>query len=143
MSERNAMRLRGPLGWGIAELAIDRPVLWSMLQLWLPLSRLWASALAAKGDPAAFLAAVPVDARPTTRLARKLAALEAHRREHEEAVAAWEEGFFSPNLKPPAKLAKLESKRGSTARWLTLQRLRFLDVRFGRPVPAVRFETVT
>jgi len=26
-------------------------------------------------------------------------------------------------------------------RWLTLQRLRFLDIRFGRPVPPVRFET--
>jgi hypothetical protein len=137
------MRLRGPLGWGIAELAIDRPVLWSMLQLWLPLSRLWAAALAAKGDPAAFLAGVPVEAKPTPRLARKLAALEAHRREHERAVAAWEEGFFSPNLKPPSKLARLEAKRNSTARWLTLQRLRFLDVRFGRPVPPVRFETVT
>ena len=143
MSERQAMRLRGPLGWGIAEFAVDRPVLWSMLQLWLPLSRLWASAMAADGDPAAFLAAVPIDARPTQRLARKLAAFEAHRKDHDEAVAAWEEGFFSPNLKPPATLYRLEARRGSTARWLTLQRLRFLDIRFGRPVHPVRFETVT
>src|SRR5690348_8462901 len=79
MSERQAMRLRGPLGWGIADFAIDRPVLWSMLQLWLPLSRLWAAAMDAKGDPAAFLAAVPVEAKPTLRLARKLEALEMHR----------------------------------------------------------------
>jgi hypothetical protein len=140
MSERQAMRLRGPLGWGIAELAIDRPVMWSMMQLWLPLSRLWAAALTAKGDPAAFLAAVPMDARPTQRLARKLAAFESHRRDHEEAVAAWEEAFFAPNLKPPATLFRIESRRASLARWLTLQRLRFLDIRFGRPVPPVRFE---
>jgi hypothetical protein len=135
------MRLRGPLGWGIAELAIDRPVLWSMLQLWLPLSRLWAAAMAAEGDPAAFLAAVPIDAKPTPRLARKLAAFEAHRRDHEAAAAAWEEGFFAPNFMPPSTLYRLESRRASSARWLTLQRLRFLDIRFGRPVPPVRFET--
>jgi hypothetical protein len=141
MSERQAMRLRGPLGWGIADLAIDRPVLWSMLQLWLPLSRLWAAAMAAKGDPAAFLAAVPVEAKPTQRLARKLAALESHRREYEGAAAAWEEGLFTPNLRSPAQLARLEARRSSSARWLTLQRLRFLDIRFGRPVPPVRFET--
>jgi hypothetical protein len=141
MSERQAMRLRGPLGWGIADLAIDRPVLWSMLQLWLPLSRLWAAAMAAKGDPAAFLAAVPVEAKPTNRLARKLEALDAHRREHEAAAAAWEEGLFTPNLKSPTQLFRLEARRGSTARWLTLQRLRFLDIRFGRPVPPVKFET--
>ncbi|MGH7006262.1 MAG: hypothetical protein ACREIP_20135, partial [Alphaproteobacteria bacterium] len=135
------MRLRGPLGWGIADLAIDRPVLWSMLQLWLPLSRLWAAALAAKGDPEAFLAAVPLDTKPTQRLAKKLAAFDAHRKDYEDAAAAWEEGFFAPNLKPPASLARLEAKRGSSARWLTLQRLRFLDTRFGQRVPAVRFET--
>jgi hypothetical protein len=143
MSERHAIRLRGPLGWGIADLAVDRPVLWSMLQLWLPLSRLWAAALASRGDAAAFFAAVPMEAKPSQRLARKLAALEAHRREHEAAVAAWEEAFFAPNLKPPATLFRIEARRASTARWLTLQRLRFLDLRFGRPVPAVRFETVT
>ena len=141
MSERQAMRLRGPLGWGIAELAIDRPVLWSMLQLWLPLSRLWAAALAAKGDPAAFLATVPIDAKPTQRLAKKLAAFESHRRDYDAATAAWEEAFFAPNLKPPATLYRLEARRASAARWLTLQRLRFLDIRFGRPVPPVRFET--
>ena len=135
------MRLRGPLGWGIADIAIDRPVLWSMLQLWLPLSRLWAAAMAAEGDPAAFLAAVPIDAKPTQRLVKKLAAFESHRRDHEEAAAAWEEGFFAPNLKPPATLYRLESRRASAARWLTLQRLRFLDIRFGCPVPPVRFET--
>src|SRR5687767_6771785 len=118
MSERQAMRLRGPLGWGIADLAIDRPVLWSMLQLWLPLSRRWAAAMAAEGDPAAFLAAVPIDAKPTQRLAKKLAAFEAHKRDYEETAAAWEEGFFAPSLKPPATLARLESRRGSAARWL-------------------------
>jgi hypothetical protein len=141
MSERQAMRLRGPLGWGIADLAIDRPVLWSMLQLWLPLSRLWAAALAAKGDPAAFLAAVPMEAKVTPRLARKLAALDAHRRDYEAAAAEWEEGLFTPNLRSPAQLTRLEARRASCARWLTLQRLRFLDIRFGRPVPPVRFET--
>ncbi len=141
MSERQAMRLRGPLGWGIADLAIDRPVFWSMLQLWLPLSRLWAAAMSAEGDPAAFLSGVPIDAKPTQRLAKKLAAFEAHRRDHEAAVAAWEDAFFTPSLKPPSTLYRIESRRGSTARWLTLQRLRFLDFRFGRPVPPVRFET--
>ncbi len=99
--------------------------------------------MAAEGDPAAFLASVPIDAKPTQRLARKLAAFESHRKDHDDAVAAWEEGFFSPNLKLPATLYRLEARRGSTARWLTLQRLRFLDIRFGRPVPPVRFETVT
>jgi len=143
MSERQATRLRGPLGWGIAELAIDRPVLWSMLQLWLPLSRLWAAALAAKGDPAAFLAAVPIDAKPTQRLARKLEAFESHRRDYETAAEVWEEAFFAPNLKPPATLFRIEARRASRARWLTLQRLRFLDIRFGRPVPPVRFETAS
>lgn len=141
MSERQATRLRGPLGWGIADFAVDRPVLWSMLQLWLPLSRLWAAAMAAQGDPAAFLAAVPVDAKPTPRLARKLAAFEAHRREYETAAAAWEDGLFGPNAAPAAQLAPLETQRALAARWLTLQRLRFLDIRFGRPVPPVRFET--
>ncbi len=141
MSERQATRLRGPLGWGIADLAIDRPVLWSMLQLWLPRSRLWAAAMAAEGDPAAFLAAVPVDAKATQRLARKLAAFESHRREYEAAAQAWNEGLFMPNLRSPAQLVRLEAKRASSARWLTLQRLRFLDIRFGRPVPPVRFET--
>src|SRR5215470_1703050 len=140
MSERQAMRLRGPLGWGIADLAIDRPVLWSMLQLWLPLSRLWAAALAAEGDPGAFLATVPIEAKPTQRLAKKLAAFESHRRDHAVATAAWEEAFFAPNLKPPATLFRIESRRTSAARWLTLQRLRFLDIRFGRPVPPVRLE---
>jgi len=143
MSERQAMRLRGPLGWGIAELAIDRPVLWSMLQLWLPLSRLWAAAMVAKGDPEAFLASVPLDAKPSARLARKLAAFDAHHKDYETAAADWEDAFFAPSLKHADVLARLEARRGSAARWLTLQRLRFLDIRFGRPVPAVKFEIAT
>jgi hypothetical protein len=133
------MRLRGPLSWAIADLAVDRPALWSLVQLWLPLSRLWAAALVAKGDPTVFLAAVPSDARPTQRLARKLKAFEKRRRRYEDAAAAWEEAFFAPSFKSPKALARLEARRSVTARWLTLQRLRFLDIRFGRPVPPVRF----
>ncbi|MCW5774603.1 MAG: hypothetical protein KIT16_23365 [Rhodospirillaceae bacterium] len=140
MSEKQAMRLRGPLGWGIAELAVDRPVLWALLQLWLPLSRLWAAAMAAEGDPAAFLAAVPLEAKPSQRLARKLAAFEARRRDYVGAAAAWEDAFFAPSFKTPAALARLEAERSAAARWLTLQRLRFLGLRFGRPVPPVQFD---
>lgn len=140
MSETRAVRLRGPLGWGIAEMAVDRPVLWSLLQLWLPLSRLWAAAMAAEGDPEAFLAAVPIADRPGSRLARKLAAFEVRRREYVDAAAAWEEALFAPSPSSAADLRRIEARRARAARWLTLQRLRFLDIRFGRPIPAVRFE---
>jgi hypothetical protein len=141
MSERQAIRLRGPFGWGIAELAVDRPMLWTMLQLWLPLSRLWAAAMAAEGDPGAFLAEVPVDAKPTMRLARKLAAFEARREDYVDAAEAWEEAFFAPGFRNSLGLSRIEGERATAARWLTVQRLRFLDIRFGRPVPSVRFET--
>jgi hypothetical protein len=99
--------------------------------------------MVAKGEPEAFLASVPLDANPSSRLARKLAAFDAKRKEYEAAANEWEDAFFSPSLKPPEFFKKLEARRGSTARWLTLQRLRFLDIRFGRPVPPVKFETIT
>lgn len=141
MDESRIQRLRGPFGWRVAALAIDRPALWGILRLWLPLSRLWAAAMAAKGDPDAFMAAIPLDLRAPDGLAARLARFEKRRQAEADADAVWNAALFAAAPSPQKELNRIEAARGSAARWLTLQRLRFLNFRFGNPVPPVRYET--
>lgn len=133
-------RLSGPLAWGIADWLFDRPALWGVLEWWLPLSRLWAAAMVAEGDADRFLAAAPLDRRPSLGLAQAIRAVNERRIRYERAAREWEEAFFADRMAGADRLAALERGRSRAAFWLTAQRLRFAAMRLGRAVPPVRFE---
>lgn len=133
-------RLRGPPGWAI-DRVFDRPALWGILRLWLPTSRLWAAAMAARGDIDRFLAEVPLATPPARDLRKRLATFEARRRTYEDAAAAWEDALFGEAS--TAARSQAEKRRAHAALALTAQRLRFLDLVPGRRIPASRFEVPT
>ena len=133
-----ANRLRGPLAWSLASSLCDRPLLWAILRLWLPLSRLWAAAIASGGDCDRFMAEVPLKGPRPPLLARRLAATESTRRRFSEIDAHWEAAMFSGD-KILVPLSTVERRRNRAALRLALERLRFLDVALTRTVPPMRY----
>lgn len=139
MSNDRATRSRGPLALGLADWLFDRPAFWGVLEWWLPLSRMWAAALEARGDIETFKAAAPAEAASSLMLSRLLAGVDRSRRRYEAIDRAWREEFFAPGAHFGASLADLERRRSRAAFWLTAQRLRFAPLRPLVPVPPVRF----
>lgn len=139
--------LRGPLGAMFTGPWLDRPTLWGIAEVYLPLSRLWAAALSADGsDDAvdAFVATVPlpreIGAANRRHIARVLQRVE---RARERAVAAddeWRRAFFGRDRRTPPVLAGVERRRIRAAQTLMMQRFRFVWLYLRYAVPAVRFE---
>ncbi len=142
--------LRGPLGAVFTGPWVDRPTLWGIAEIYLPLSRLWAAALAADGaDDAveAFIAGVPLpeDVGPANR--RHIASiLRSAERARVRAAAAdddWRRAFFGRDRRSPPVLAEIEQRRIRAAQALLMQRFRFVWLYLRYTVPAVRFEVAT
>jgi len=120
---------------------IDAPALWGIGSIYMPLSRLWAAASVAKGDPEAFLTEIPLERAGRAVRAGLSATLRRHDHRRERmaaAVADWEAGFFGGG---PGDLPALEERRIAQAQRYMLERLRFVHLRLltGRAVPPVRF----
>lgn len=129
--------LRGPVAWPFANEVFDRPAMWAILRLWLPLSRAWAAALTSHGDVDRFIAEAPLKGAPPASLRRRLAAFESLRRASAAAEEQWLDAMFAG---PEGRdLRALDRRRGRLALQLAAQRLRFLDLAWSRRIPSVRF----
>lgn len=137
------MALNNPVGAFLSPHLIDAPALWWVTRVFMPLSRLWAAADAAAGDPARFLAEVPVanpDRWKRDRIARLLDDFEDRRAAAEAADSAWLDGFFGGGRTSADRLSDLESERvGAAQKWL-LARVRFTPLILRGGVPSVRFD---
>lgn len=114
--------LRGRFGDWVARPWLDRAALGSLTQ-YFPLSRLWAAASVADGDPQRFCEEVPLTraATPDRWLVEPmLAGVRRARRRHRRVDQAWRRRFFSPGAAPSARvLVEAELERRAAARvWM-------------------------
>jgi hypothetical protein len=124
----------------VAQWLFDRPAFWGVLSWWLPLSRLWAAALEARGDSKSFVAQVAPRTRPALGIQNVLAAVEARRRLSEGIERDWERAFFGKTTSLGDRgLAAIERRRSLAAMVLSAQRLRFASLRIARAIVPVRF----
>jgi hypothetical protein len=137
--------LRAPLSRIATNPWIDAPGLWSIGAIYMPLSRLWAAASVAGGDPDRFLAEIPIDR--ANAVARTGLSATLRRHEHKRIRAAsvteeWADRFFAAKTVPASDLQALEARRIAQAQKYMLERLRFAHhlLGLGRAVPGVRFD---
>lgn len=134
----DAQHMRGPLIGMMAGALIDKPALWSIAKLFMPLSRLWAAAEIAGTDAEAFRAETGV---PTSAVARHaLAAASAARLRLAEHNEAWAEAFFGGRDRAESTLAEIETRRLRASQLYQLRRARFAPLLIGRRVPQVKYE---
>ena len=127
--------MQSPIGAVLARPWFDWVTLWFLRRSYFPLSRLWAAAHLAKGDPVRFAAEVPFDDRgfDRARVARWLARFEAYRRKSAAADAAWERAFFGPEECDAAGCLAAEQERLKRRHSFMLSRRLFLMARFRSP----------
>ncbi|MCU0837795.1 MAG: hypothetical protein MUE49_03610 [Rhodospirillales bacterium] len=114
----------------------DNAALRLLTRWYFPLSRAWAAALAAGGDPARFSATVPTG-RLTQRLVpRALETVELRLAALRQAEERWEEAFFGPG---PADRS-LETARLKAAAALMQTRTAFAPMHLEMPIPAIAFD---
>ena len=139
---RLAKWMRGPVGRLLVQPWLDTVTLHALSEWLFPMSRAWAAATVADGDPDRFAAEVPM---PTARLpkASRLAPLLADVadlvRRHRDADAAWQEVLF--HSADEARRVAAEDARLDAAHDLTLAKLRFALMARSRGVEACRWET--
>ncbi|NMM43431.1 hypothetical protein HH303_03000 [Rhodospirillaceae bacterium KN72] len=117
----------------------DRVATPAIARLFFPLSRAWAAAVAAQGDPDVFHATV--DTGPPRRLVgvKLLGAVDRAWREYTEALDDWEAAFFGGEG-PSEALNGLDRRRLTLARKAMALRAGFLPAHLERSFPAIRFE---
>ncbi|MFO1152155.1 MAG: alpha/beta fold hydrolase [Rhodospirillales bacterium] len=115
---------------------LDDAALKLITRWYFPISRAWATALAADGDREAFLSVLPC--RPVSQrlLPRALAAVYARKCALEDVQRRWEEAFFSTG---PA-MAAMEADRVAAAQTLMRVRSAFLPMHSLEPFPAVAWD---
>ncbi len=128
--------LRTGLGTLLLRPWFDRAALRLLVGWYFPLSRAWASALAAGGTPERFFAQCP-DGRRTDRLiGRVLALVERRQRGLAAADARWEHAFFG---KGPGT-AEIEAARLRAAARLMGLRTAFAPMHLERPYAPIAWE---
>ncbi|MGB0867357.1 MAG: hypothetical protein ACPGSC_12675, partial [Granulosicoccaceae bacterium] len=102
-----------PLGDLLARSWLDRYILRSLEHWFFPLSRLWAAARKAHGDPRLFFDAVPMSARHTklAKVERALADFDQKRIAVQAAESQWLAGFFGDQAPAEQELVRLENHR--------------------------------
>lgn len=132
--------LRQRFGDWVARPWFDRAALGS-LGWYFPVSRLWAAASVADGDPERFAAELPaVDASaPDGWLVEQAltGVSEAYKR-YERVCGKWEEMFFSGGVPEMSELVAAELERRTAARIWMASRGLMLPMMAGNSVPAVR-----
>lgn len=121
--------LRSPLAGLLIRRRFDRLAVPALARLYFPVSRLWAMALAAGGDPERLVEAIPGLARKRARLARALDRLARRERAHAAAAAAWERALFGGADVPEGALAAIEDRRVGAAQALMAARIALMPLR--------------
>ncbi len=155
MSNRRAAgapRLPGPTGrWLFADPFaslwlrpwFDRAALHLIARWYLPLSRAWATALAAGTDRAEFWRALPGDGPPPAGLRVPLALVAERRAAYAEAARRWEAAFFGDGPADDEALVRSETNRRTAAEMLMLARGAFLPMAARRRLPQVKWDIRT
>lgn len=134
--------LRLQFGDWVARPWMDRAA-FRGLGWYFPLSRLWAAASVADGDPARFAEEVPLPPgkSPDSWLAEKALAgvREAHRR-YRRISSEWEETFFSGAERSPSQLVESELERRAAARVWMASRGLLVPLLASNEVSPVRWE---
>jgi len=112
----------------------------TVARLFFTLSRAWAAALVAEGDPDRFRDALADG--PTRRLVgvRLLTSISRTLEAYQRTQADWDAGFFSETAPDGSILAGLEHRRLAAARKLMALRIGFLPGHLERNFAAVKFE---
>lgn len=135
---------RGFAGTVLARPWFDAAGLFALRRWYFPLSRLWAAAREAHGDPAAFWDAVPMPGRleHRDRLRDALARFEAARATASAVETEWRRLMFAAQEPPAATRVAIETARldARHAYNATRRHFRFL---LGRGVPRVRMAIET
>jgi pimeloyl-ACP methyl ester carboxylesterase len=100
----------------------DRLALAAVARWYLPLSRAWAAAVAAEGDPARFWAELPGEPARVPGIEAALALVERRRGQHLEREREWEAAFFGADAPSDAALVAAEHRRRRRAERLMLTR---------------------
>ena len=136
---------RTPLGALFALPWFDRLTIWMLRRWFFPVSRLWAAARAAEGNPEKFYDAVPIVAWPRDqkRLKKALAKFEAARASVNALEAEWDRAFFGPDDVKPDYLVAVESARRDRRNAYNATRRHFRFLLRNRPVPLIKLDTPT
>jgi pimeloyl-ACP methyl ester carboxylesterase len=132
------LKLRPWLGKMIFPGWLDRPITRGLTRWYMPVSRLWAAALAAEGDPEHLRAQLPLPVTP--QLVRDLHETERRRLIHADAHAEWDERLFAKQGSPPDLLLAADTARGDAAVKLAGLRLRFLKYVRAHRICPIRWE---
>jgi len=145
VEDRIERLLRSSVGGLLARPWWDRAALWMLARWYFPLSRMWAAARAADGDPERFFAEVPTEPIPALygRLEALLAQFEVRRAEVSAGEAAWREAFFGSNGVTPERLAAIEAGRLDRRNAYNTMRRHFAIVGSRREVHGVRWAVPT
>ncbi len=145
VEDRIERLLRSSVGGLLARPWWDRAALWMLARWYFPLSRMWAAARAADGDPERFFAEVPTEPIPALygRLEALLAQFEVRRAEVSAGEAAWREAFFGSNGATPERLAAIEAGRLDRRHAYNTMRRHFAIVGSRREVRGVRWAVPT
>lgn len=132
--------LRGELGDWVARPWLDRAA-FSSLSWYFPLSRMWASASVAAGDPDRFAEQVPLQ-RPRSGqwlLGQALGRIDEAAARYRHVDSVWLENFFGARRRAPSRLVRAELERRTAARIWMASRGLLSPLLANREVPAIRW----
>lgn len=134
--------LKHRFGDWIARPWLDRAAFGS-LAWYFPLSRLWAAANAAEGDPDRFAAQVPLNDGKMPEgwlLDQALQGVRSARRRYERIQQEWEHICFAQQHKPPSRIVEVELERRTAGRiWMATRGL-LAPMLSKRHIPPVRWD---
>jgi hypothetical protein len=142
LPQRPQRLLRGPIGRLLLRPWFDWVTLRWVTRVYFPLSRAWAAARAADGDPQACAAALGLTRPPWPALTRLVQAVAAADRAHRDAEAAWQAAFHADRRPPDAQLVAAELAREHAAARLMATRFAGGPLYLRRRLPAVDFRPV-
>jgi hypothetical protein len=135
--------LKNRFGDWVARPWLDRAA-FSSLGWYFPLSRMWAAANIAEGDPERFAAEVPLapdKAADSWLLDQALSGIRGARRRHRRIHDEWERVFFGGAARAPSRLVETELERRTASRVWMASRTLLAPLLSNDDVPAVRWET--
>lgn len=139
MNTVNAL-LGGPLGDLILRPWYDPVALTGVVRAYLPLSRAWAAASAAGGEPDAFAAALGQPRPMTAALVKSIAEVARRKAAYERAEGAFIEALFDAGEVRSEVVAERHAARTAAADSWMKARAAFLPGHVVRPFPNVRFD---
>ena len=133
--------IKGSAGAFLLRPWFDAAAVKFVTDLFIPLSRAWAVAVACDGDREAFSAEIGDPVRKIRRLDKVLGKVKERTAQYREAASEWEEAFFGAGERSPEALVRAEMDRAVAADAYGRTRMGFMPLR--RFVPRVKWAVDT